>query len=71
MDLTKTEAEAKRIAKASPGAMVGTPDQIVEQLQPFVEMGVEHFILGFDDFPSTTGLSLFGEEVIPKLRQGG
>ncbi len=69
--LTETEAEAERIAVDSPMAMVGTPPQIVEQLQPFVEMGIEHFMFLFGDFPDTTGLSMFSEEVIPKLRQGG
>lgn len=67
--LGETEAEAKRIAENMPRAMTGTPAQIVEQIQPFIELGVEHFIFWFMDFPKPTGSILFAEEVIPQLRQ--
>ena len=66
--LTETEAEAERIAKDMHKAVVGTPDQIVEMMLPFVEMGVEHFMFSFDDFPDLTSMNLFSEQVIPKLR---
>jgi alkanesulfonate monooxygenase SsuD/methylene tetrahydromethanopterin reductase-like flavin-dependent oxidoreductase (luciferase family) len=70
--IAETEAEAKRIAKASRWKpIVGTPAQIVDQLQPFIELGVEYFILAFRDFPNPRGSILFAEEVIPQLRQGG
>lgn len=71
--IAKTEAEAKRIAETSPFffVIVGTPAQVVEQLQPFIELGVEYFLLYFLDFPSTTGsILLFAEEVIPQLDPG-
>ena len=67
--IAETEAEAKRIPGPSQG-FVGTPAQIVEQLQPFVELGVEYFILSFRDYPNPRGSILFAEEVIPQLRQG-
>ena len=69
--LTQTEAEAERIAKDSAMTMAGTPDQITERLLPIIEMGVEHFIVAFGDFPNTTGLTMFSEQVIPRLRRGG
>jgi alkanesulfonate monooxygenase SsuD/methylene tetrahydromethanopterin reductase-like flavin-dependent oxidoreductase (luciferase family) len=45
----------------------GTPDQVAAELQQFVDLGVEHFMLRFIDFPGTGGLELFLAEVMPKL----
>jgi hypothetical protein len=33
-----------------------------------VEIGVEHFMFLFLDFPSPKGMRLFAEEVIPRFR---
>jgi alkanesulfonate monooxygenase SsuD/methylene tetrahydromethanopterin reductase-like flavin-dependent oxidoreductase (luciferase family) len=65
--------EARRLAEASPFhtpglSIIGTPDEVSEQLRRFADVGVEHFILRFADFPRTDGASLFAEEVIPRLR---
>ena len=46
---------------------VGTPAQIVAQMRPFVERGVDYFILGVVDSPDPTGLTLLAEEVVPAL----
>jgi alkanesulfonate monooxygenase SsuD/methylene tetrahydromethanopterin reductase-like flavin-dependent oxidoreductase (luciferase family) len=45
----------------------GTPEQVGEILRRFTELGVEHFMLRFLDFPSLEGLELFKEEVYPYL----
>ncbi len=70
--IAETEAEAQRIAERNPfhgpAAMVGTPPQVADQLRRFTEMGVEHVILRFADFPNTTGVTLFAEEVIPHFQ---
>ncbi len=71
--LAESEADARRIAKSSPlslsmGADAWTADRAVEYLQQFVDLGVEHFILRFADFPSTTGIEIFAEQVIPQFR---
>jgi alkanesulfonate monooxygenase SsuD/methylene tetrahydromethanopterin reductase-like flavin-dependent oxidoreductase (luciferase family) len=68
-----THAAALKIAEASPFSrggqtIVGTPDEVAAQLQPFVDLGVQHFILRFVDFPSTAGAELFAKEVIPGFR---
>lgn len=68
-----TEAEAQRIAESSPyqrDPIVGTPDQVAEQLQAFVDLGVEHLIVRLVDFPNTAGIELFAQEVMPRLRAG-
>ena len=48
--------------------VVGTPDQVVEALQPKVEAGVEYFIvymprIAYDPTP----VERFAEEVVPKV----
>ena len=69
--IAETEAEAYRIAEASPlkkDVIVGTPPQVAEQLQAFVDLGVERLIVRIVDFPSTAGVDIFAREVIPLLR---
>lgn len=69
--IAETEAEARRLAEASPydggSQLVGTPAQIVERLRAFTDLGVEHFVLRFADFPNPAGAELFAEAVIPQL----
>jgi alkanesulfonate monooxygenase SsuD/methylene tetrahydromethanopterin reductase-like flavin-dependent oxidoreductase (luciferase family) len=50
--------------------LIGTPDVIVDRIGQFIELGVEHFMLWFMDFPSLTGIRLFAEEVMPGLSRG-
>ena len=45
----------------------GNPEKVLDELGSFIELGVEHFILRFVDFPDMGGLSLFLEEVMPRL----
>lgn len=69
--LAPTEAEARRIAENSPydnGPIVGTPAQVAEQLQAFVDLGVSYLIVRVLDFPNQAGLQLFINEVMPRLR---
>ncbi len=69
--LAETEAEAQRILQASPynnHPIVGTPDQVVAQLQRFIDLGVEYMFMRIVDFPRTDGIKLFMREVAPRLR---
>jgi len=45
--------------------MHGNPEQIAEQLKQYVDIGIEHFMLRFQDFPSTDGLDAFIKHVAP------
>jgi alkanesulfonate monooxygenase SsuD/methylene tetrahydromethanopterin reductase-like flavin-dependent oxidoreductase (luciferase family) len=69
--VAEKEEEARRIAAASPYRdeypVVGTPEQVAEQLRRFTDLGVEYMILRFVDFPSTAGADLFAEAVAPLL----
>ena len=67
-----THAAAQALAEANPfynagSAIVGTPDEVVAQLRRLTDLGAEHFILRFADFPGTDGVELFGREVIPRF----
>ena len=44
---------------------VGTPEQIIEQMQPFIDLGVDYFRLDCIGFPDLTSLKLLIEDVIP------
>jgi alkanesulfonate monooxygenase SsuD/methylene tetrahydromethanopterin reductase-like flavin-dependent oxidoreductase (luciferase family) len=68
--VAETESEAQRIAAASPyngHPIIGTPTQVAEQLQAFVDLGVEYLIVRLLDFPNTEGIEMFAQEVMPRL----
>jgi len=66
--IAETEAEVKRIAARGRTAhFAGTPDEVVTQMEPYVALGVEHFILRFLDQPRPDGARLFAEQVIPQI----
>jgi len=69
--VARTEAEAKRILESTPykqNGVAGTPAQVAEQLQRFVDAGVEYLCVRTVDFPRPDGLQLFAEEVVPLLQ---
>ena len=49
--------------------LVGTPEQVVEQMQSIHAMGIEGFILSWLDYAEE--LAYFGERVMPLLKQAG
>ena len=69
--IAPTRAEAVKIQKASffgrYGAITGNPQEIADQLQAYVDLGISHFILRFADYPHTDGAQLFMQEVMPKF----
>ena len=69
-----TEAEAKRLAGDRFSAdneddfgFVGTPQQIVEEMRPFIELGVDYFMVDCAGFPDLTTLEMLVIEVLPAL----
>jgi alkanesulfonate monooxygenase SsuD/methylene tetrahydromethanopterin reductase-like flavin-dependent oxidoreductase (luciferase family) len=48
-------------------AFVGTPQQVIEQMRPFVELGVDYFMLHCGGFPRLTTAELLINEVMPAL----
>lgn len=48
---------------------VGTPTQIIEQMQPFIELGVDYFLLDCGGFPRLTTVEMLVNEVLPALNR--
>jgi alkanesulfonate monooxygenase SsuD/methylene tetrahydromethanopterin reductase-like flavin-dependent oxidoreductase (luciferase family) len=65
-----TEEQAKVLAGeriTTANGLLGTPEQVVEQISRFVELGVDYFIIGCGGFPDLTTLKLVTEQVLPAL----
>ena len=45
--------------------LVGTPEQIVADIERYADIGIDEVVVEFVDFPGTEGASLFAEEVVP------
>lgn len=45
--------------------LLGTPQDVRAQIQRYIDLGVDYFMLGFADEPATAGIELFVKEVIP------
>ena len=48
---------------------VGTPGQIIEQMQPFIELGVDYFIVDCGGFPRLTTVEMLVNEVMPAIER--
>jgi alkanesulfonate monooxygenase SsuD/methylene tetrahydromethanopterin reductase-like flavin-dependent oxidoreductase (luciferase family) len=46
---------------------IGTPKQLVEQMRPFIDLGVDYFMLDCSGFPRLTTLEMIIHEVLPAL----
>ena len=69
-----TQAEAERLTGGRWSAgdpddfgFVGTPDQVIGQMQAFIEAGVDTFMLDCGGFPGTGTLEMVIAGVIPAL----
>ena len=52
----------------SRACLIGTPEQCIEKIEQYRRAGVQKIVAGFYDFPSTKGLKIFAESVIPYFR---
>jgi alkanesulfonate monooxygenase SsuD/methylene tetrahydromethanopterin reductase-like flavin-dependent oxidoreductase (luciferase family) len=57
-----------RLAELVDDWLVGTPDDVIQQIGVYRDLGISHFMLWFIDFPSMNGPRLFAEKVLPALR---
>ena len=48
--------------------LIGTPEQICDELACYVDIGVDEVVVEFVDFPNSDGAELFAEEVIPNFK---
>ena len=49
-------------------ALVGTPEQVSEKIQKYLDAGCTGFIPWCPDYPSSETLELFAKKVIPNFR---
>ena len=49
------------------GNLVGTPEQVAEKMQAYVDLGCTGFVPWCSDYPDTESMRLFAEKVIPEL----
>lgn len=47
---------------------VGTPEDFIKLMQPYLNLGVKHFMMFFGDLPDLTGIRLFKKKVAPMLK---
>ena len=69
-----TEQEVAKIMAARPllqpgEDFIGTPEQLLEQMQPFIELGVDYFMLDCQGFPDLTTATMLVTEVLPALNR--
>ena len=50
------------------GNLVGTPEQVVEKIKTYVDLGCTGFYPWCSDYPDTETVRLFAEKVVPALR---
>ncbi|MBX3012101.1 MAG: LLM class flavin-dependent oxidoreductase [Caldilineaceae bacterium] len=48
--------------------LIGTPDEVTQQIAAYIELGITHFLFWFIDAPDTAALQLFAEQVAPRFR---
>jgi alkanesulfonate monooxygenase SsuD/methylene tetrahydromethanopterin reductase-like flavin-dependent oxidoreductase (luciferase family) len=51
-----------------PHFVSGSPDDVTRELEQFIPLGVKHIQIRFTDFPSSNGLELFINKVLPRLK---
>jgi alkanesulfonate monooxygenase SsuD/methylene tetrahydromethanopterin reductase-like flavin-dependent oxidoreductase (luciferase family) len=62
----KAEQE-ERLDRSGLHFIQGIPEEVEGEFKEFIDLGVEHFMIRFVDFPSMEGLDLFLEHVMPGL----
>jgi len=72
-----TQAEIERFAGTRYSAdnpdenfdLIGTPKQVIKQMQSFIDLGVTSFMVDCGGFPNLTTLKMLVNEVLPVLRK--
>lgn len=60
---TKEEAET-----LEGSGLLGTPEQIIEQLQAYIDLGITHFMLGNRTLSDVKTVELLAKEVLPNVK---
>jgi len=49
--------------------ILGTPEECVQQMYPWIDLGIRYFIIYFPNGPELEPLRLFGEHVMPEIKK--
>ena len=63
-----SDSDTRPLSELMPSAFAGSPQSVAAQIRTYVDLGVTHFMLWFQDFPSLEGMRLFAEQVVPQFR---
>ncbi len=66
--VAKLKPEGTPLEEYRKGTLAGTPQECIERLQAYAELGVTYFMLFFADLPGTSGLRIFAEEVSSTIK---
>lgn len=68
-DDAEVAAKRERLSDLVPanGALIGTPDQLIETLRAYAAAGIQHCIFRMPDWLDLDSIRLFSEKVIPDL----
>lgn len=61
---------AKEAARLQGRGLLGTPDQIAEQLQAYIDLGITAFMLGSWELEDLQTVELLARQVLPHFRAG-
>jgi alkanesulfonate monooxygenase SsuD/methylene tetrahydromethanopterin reductase-like flavin-dependent oxidoreductase (luciferase family) len=58
----------EQASKLEGNGLLGTPEQIAEQLQTYINLGIDSFMLGSRNLPDMTTIELLVKEVLPRVK---
>jgi alkanesulfonate monooxygenase SsuD/methylene tetrahydromethanopterin reductase-like flavin-dependent oxidoreductase (luciferase family) len=64
-------ADERPLSSAVNDWLVGAPRAVTAQIETYRDMGIQHFMLWFLDYPSLDGMRLFAETVMPAFTRTG
>lgn len=62
-------ATAREAETLSGPGLLGTPDQLIEQIQAYTELGIDYFMLGAREVSDLTTVELMAREVLPHFKR--
>ncbi len=62
-------ASGEEAAKLQGQGLLGTPDQLIEQIQAYIDLGIDYFMLGARDVSDLTTVELMAHEVLPHFKR--
>ncbi|HEY7349054.1 MAG TPA: LLM class flavin-dependent oxidoreductase [Ktedonobacterales bacterium] len=62
-------SSSEEAARLSGAGLLGTPGQLVEQIQAYIDLGIDSFMLGVRDVTDLTTVELLAQEVLPYFKK--